>query len=66
MLVIFNPSSAPGYSVPSVCFLLIPAHPLLHPGPFLDGSSRQLGLPEGRQPDAEVRGHQVQGGAGAA
>lgn len=49
-----------------MCFLLIPAHPLLHPGPFLDGSSRQLGLPEGRQPDAEVRGHQVQGGAGAA
>uniref|UniRef100_A0A3P9JUB8 Neuronal membrane glycoprotein M6-a n=1 Tax=Oryzias latipes TaxID=8090 RepID=A0A3P9JUB8_ORYLA len=35
-------------------------------GPLPDGSGRQLGLPEGRQPAAEVRGHQVQRGAGAA
>lgn len=33
--------------------------------PLLDGAVCQLGLREGRVPDAEVRGHQVKGGAGA-
>lgn len=33
--------------------------------PLPDGAVCQLGLREGRLPDAEVRGHQVEGGAGA-
>lgn len=33
--------------------------------PLFDGAVCQLGLREGRLPDAKVRGHQVEGGAGA-
>lgn len=34
--------------------------------PLSDGPVRQLGLCEGRMQNAEIRGLQVQGGAGAA
>lgn len=33
--------------------------------PLLDGAVCKLGLREGRLPNAEVRGHQIKGGAGA-